>query len=88
MMCVVTWSLCILILYQAERTRAEEQLQQFTAETRAQLQQKDDQLQQKDHQIEQKDAQIQLKDVELGQARTQLRQKNVELNSVQQNLQV
>ena len=64
----------MLLLYQAERTRAEEQLQQFTAETRAQLQQKDDQLQQKDDQ--------------LGHARTQLQQKNVELNSVQQNLQV
>ena len=71
----------MLLLYQAERTRVEEQLQQITAETRAQLQQKDDQ-------IEQKDAQIQLNAAELGQARTQLQQKNDELNSVKQNLQV
>ena len=71
----------MLSLYQAERTRAEEQLHHVTAETRAQLQQKDAQLEQKTGQIQQKDA-------ELGQARTQLQQKTTELDSVQQSLQV
>ena len=71
----------MLSLYQAERTRAEEQLHHVTAETRAQLHQKD-------HQIQQKDARIRQNEAELGKARTQLQQKTTELDSVQQSLQV
>ena len=85
----------MLSFYQAERTRAEEQLHRVTAETRAQLQQKDDRIQQneaelchKANQLQQKDGQIWQNETELGQARTQLQQKTTELNSVQQSLQV
>ena len=84
MMSVLKWWSCMLSLYQAERTRAEEQLQQKDAE----IQQRDGQLQQKDSQIQQKEVQIRQKDTELGQARTQLQQKTAQLNSIQLSLQV
>ena len=86
MVSVLRWWLCCHSIYQAERTRAEEQLHHVTAETSAQLQQKDGQIQWAENQILEKDNQILQNEAELEQSRTQLQEKDRQLQ--QKNVQI
>ena len=61
MVSVLRWWLCMLSLYQAERTRAEEQLHQ-----------KDNQIQQNEAEILQKDAELGQARTQLQQQTTEL----------------
>ena len=81
----------MLLVYQAERARTEDQLEHVNA----QLHQQTTELQQTWTQLQQKDTELQTKDIQicqcvddLEQARIKLQQKSTELNSIQQNLQV
>ena len=74
----------MLSLYQAERTRAEEQLQQKDGVIR----QRDAQLQENEAELQQKDDQIQQRNARILQNESHLQQKTTELDSVQQSLQV
>ena len=67
--------------FQAERTRAEENLT-------SQVHQKDTEIQQQVAQLQEKEIQIHQREAELRQVRTQLQQKDTELNHIQQSFEV
>ena len=67
--------------FQAERTRAKENLT-------SQVHQRDAEIQQQVAQLQEKEIQIHQREAELRQVRIQLQQKDTELNSIQQSFEV